>query len=505
MTAPDLDDLLRPTTGSVTVHPGRGRAPATTSNEAIAARARVVSAALVADGVGEGDVVALTLANDVDSIVGLLSIWFSGATAASLPLRRKGGRGGEIALEALLVGSGCRLHLSSRRTSPRFEAIEDRVVQELEGRRAGPTPDRPVASDALIQFTSGSVGRPKGVVVPSRSLAAHVSGLTGLLEVDPIHDTTVSWLPLSHDMGLVGTCLVPLCAGAHAHLMTPRDFVTRPQRWLELVAATRSTILAAPDFAWRLVAAALLDQQHVDLSSVRVALTGAERVRRSTIEALGESLVPAGLAWEAITPTYGMAEATLAVTCSAVGAAPTFHGADVGLGQALPGVEIRTSTEDVVSVRSAHGFRGYLSAAGVADPRDDAGWFTTGDAGVLVDGDLVVRGRVDEVVVVAGRNLYAEDVEHVVLDELDGELTGVAAFRGADESRFALVVEPRRGVEVDEGLRRRIRSTVVGALETRPSSIDVVQPGQLPRTNSGKVQRGACRDLVELRAVGGGA
>lgn len=499
-----LEDLLRSTaTGSLSVHSGSGAPVMSLTKEALMARARSVAGALVMEGVAEGDLVAITLGNDTDAVVGLVAVWLAGATAASLPRIHRGVPGSNESLEELLWSTRCRFHLTSRKGSPRFDDIADRNIGQLEESSSGPGPERAMADDALVQFTSGSVGRPKGVVVTSRALADHVDALAQVMMLDPERDSFASWLPLSHDMGLVGTCLVPLCLGLPLHLMSPREFVTHPQRWLELTAATQSTILVGPDFGWRLAAMAAGAGDRIDLSSVRIAISGGERVRRTTVESMEQRLGPLGLAWEAITPTYGMAEACLAVTFSGIGAGPTYYGGDVGLGRALPGVAVRTEDNEMLSVRTSHGFRGYLGSDGVTDARDEAGWYSTGDAGAFVDGDLVVRGRVDEVVVAAGRNLYAEDVELVLLDEFDGELAGVGAFRSADEGgRFGLVVELHDGVDLDDELRRRIRTTMVGALETRPASIDSVALGSLPRTTSGKVRRGECRELVERRTVG---
>jgi acyl-CoA synthetase (AMP-forming)/AMP-acid ligase II len=308
----------------------------------------------------------------------------------------------------------------------------------------------------------------------------------------------LSWLPLYHDMGLVGALLCPLVFGFPLHLMRPGEFLLHPGRWLERAAAVRATVAAAPDFGWRLAARRLRGSPG-DLSAWRVALDGAEPVHRSTIDDVQAALGPHGFPATALRPSYGLAENTLGVCIldtRAPGPDLVLEGRTVpSCGSPLPGVSIRVDAPEgqqgEILVRS-----GSLMQCYFRDPQATAaalqqGWLHTGDLGVIQGGQLHVTGRIKDLVIQNGVKFHPYDIERIAADAAEATPNGAAAFACAHEEGERLVVVVEVPARRQDGVEKRVRGALVEALGVRVDQVLAVAPGALPRTTSGKVRRPA--------------
>ncbi|MEV6683839.1 amino acid adenylation domain-containing protein [Streptomyces sp. NPDC051130] len=394
----------------------------------------------------------------------------------------------------------------------------------------------------FIQFTSGSTGTPRGVLVSHRNLLANVAAITGRFRLDA-SSTGALWLPPYHDMGLVGGVLTPLVTGFPIHLLSPLSFVSDPMGWLRLVSETGATHTGAPNFGYALATRRARDEDvaALDLSRLQVAFSGAEPVDASTLRAFAERFAPAGLDPDVFLPCYGLAESTLIVSGGRPGAGLRTHRLDpeaLALGRAEPARPGAPATELVSSgpavadteVRIADPVTGlpagpgeigevFVASDSVAegyfeDPEETARtfgaslagstrtWMRTGDLGFLsADGELVPVARIKDVIVVRGRNLHPQDIERTVQDTDPGIRKGCVAAAGVpgpDGAEEILVVaELRPEAAEDAGRARRIAREVRAAVTREHSapvrSVHLIRPSTLPKTSSGKVQRSAAR------------
>lgn len=416
----------------------------------------------------------------------------------------------------------------------------DAVVQDAVDEEAALYPVR--ADDiAFLQYTSGSTGAPKGVMVSHGNLLANEIAIQAGLGVRA-DDVFVSWLPLYHDMGLIGSMLQPVFSGIPLVLMSPQYFLERPLRWLDAIARHRGTISGAPDFAYRLCAERINDDAlaKLDLSCWRLAFSGSEPVRRDTLDAFVARFAAAGFGASALYPCYGLAEATLFVTGGARGAglvSHAFSSAALSAGRAVTvsadeaatvlvgcgavqgahrvAIVSRGSGEPLeagrigeIQVRGPSVAQGYWNNAAASAQtfvdtaqRSDAGrWLRTGDLGFVHDGQLYIAGRVKDLVIVRGRNLYPQDVEQAVEAQCEfarkGRVIAFGAQLGGTETLgVALEIAPRMrkrltAAEIVEQLRR----CAFDACGETPAAIVLLSPGALPKTSSGKLQRAATRE-----------
>ncbi|MEV0031504.1 AMP-binding protein [Nocardia sp. NPDC050793] len=474
----------------------------------LAARSAVVAKRLHRHGVDEGDMVAVSLSNDLGSVLVLLGIWTAGATAVSLPPRTAKGSDWYVRrFSPVLRTMGCEFVVvdevagADPAAFPELRSMS-RASLVAEGDDPRGPADWRAPDTALIQFTSGSVGLPKGVAISAFALAAHLESMAQAVELDGDRDRVVSWLPLYHDMGLVAMFMAGLSRRAEQVLAPPATFALQPGSWLAMLAAERATITAAPSFAYRL-AAGVAYESPLDLSSVRLSINGGERIDWQTLLDFHAVAGPMGFRWEAIAPAYGLAEGTVAVTLNALGRGPV-QGPDghVALGRPLPGVEVQTTGESSgpVWIRGMSAFSGYHTENGFV-AKEDEEWFDTGDDGFTADGELFVVGRRAEVLSVGGRNIFAEDIESVTREAARGLVHVCAAFRNAaQDQRFGLIIETDpsspEGQASPAELAKHVRATVTRTLGTRLTPILVVSPGTIPRTTSGKVQRSRCRTAI---------
>jgi fatty-acyl-CoA synthase len=508
--APTFDELIRPfgvtDTGITFVDPDGSTH---LSYDEIASRAASASQDLSDRGVKPGDTVAVVIESTPAGVAALLAVWLAGATVMSLPPPPRRGKDEALPLYKEAFGDllrSCVLVLGSSRLqdalAPEHEVTDTASLDFSSGR---PAPDVEVAEVALIQFTSGSTGTPRGVVLHSTTIASHTAAICEAVDFHPEDgDSCVSWLPLYHDMGLIGMLLSPMNRRGPLVLMTPSVFARDPGAWMRKCAETGATVTCAPDFAYRLAARVSRFGKPIgDLSALRVCLCGAERVQWATMEAFAEAFEDKGLRWEALKPVYGMAETTLAISFPPNDRGPRRSRGDVvALGHPLPGIEVRiddSSGTDVgrIGLKGPWMFDSYLTSQGRVEAFDEDGWFWTNDVGFVEDGELFVLGRTDEAVIVRGRNVFAEDVEAIATWAPGVEAIGAAAFRAAEgDDRFALVVEVLND-DARELSRfgRDIQASVTQALEATVSPVVFVRPKTIPRTTSGKPIRRACREI----------
>ena len=390
------------------------------------------------------------------------------------------------------------------------------------------------AEPALIQYTSGSTGQPKGVLLSHANLLSNIRALAAGLEIRA-DDVGVSWLPLYHDMGLIGAWLGTLYVGSPLALMSPLAFLARPARWLWSLHAHRGTFSAAPNFAYDLCSHRIDDTEleGLDLGAVRVLLNGSESVRPETLVRFIKRFEPYGLNSDALAPVYGLAECSVGLAVPPAGRGPFIdsiqrrrfqetgqaHPADerddrilqfVSCGHALPNHEIRVVDSDgnhVADRCEGHvQFRGPSATAGYYRNPDATrelvradGWLETGDLGYLIGGELFLTGRRKDLIIKAGRNLQPHEAEEVVAS-IHGVRKGcVAAFGVQDPARgterFIIVAETRlTESEARAELEAAVIERVTTALGVPPDVIVLSAPGSVLKTSSGKIRRSATRD-----------
>lgn len=397
---------------------------------------------------------------------------------------------------------------------------------------------------AFLQFTSGSTSAPKGVVLSHRNVLANAALIQKAFGTTP-ESSAVFWLPLHHDMGLIGGVIQPLYCGGSSTLMAPASFLQRPALWLETVSRVRATISGGPDFAYGLCVAKVSEseRQGLDLSSWEVAFTGAERIRAKTLDGFTTAFAGCGFRGESFFPCYGLAEATLMVSGGPKGRGPIVVHADsaslarhqlreaspddsaacplVACGAALSEQRFlvvdpqrRQPCDDgdigEIWVQGASVAAGYYdnpeATAAVFDGRlattDEGPFLRTGDLGFVRDGQLFVTGRLKDLIIIRGRNYYPEDIELAVEKAHPTLRAGhCAAFSldGDQEERLAVVqeIDPRaRGLDTD-AVVRSIRQSIASNFEVEVHTIVLAKAGQVPMTTSGKVRRAACRELLQ--------
>src|SRR3984885_1199008 len=386
---------------------------------------------------------------------------------------------------------------------------------------------------AFLQYTSGSTGDPKGVVLTHANLLANIHSIVSGIEIKP-DDVAVSWLPLYHDMGLIGAWFVPLFTGIPLVVMSPLAFLSRPDRWLWAIHKHRGTISPAPNFAYELCVRKIPDKdlQGLDLSSWRAATNGAEPVRAETLERFAARFAPYGFCREAITPVYGLAEATLAISVPKLGAgykvdrieraafesggrAQSAEPGDlavlefVNAGKPVPGVQVRIVDTDGKNLdersEGGLGFRGGAATSGyfhnpaaTQELMRDGDWLDSGDLAYWAEGEIYITGRAKDVIIKAGRNLYPHEVEEIA-GRVQGVRAGcVVAFGAPDErtgSERLVVTAEVRDMASAKRIEDEIAHAVNEALGMPPDLVTLLPPQSIPKTSSGKLRRSETRRL----------
>jgi fatty-acyl-CoA synthase len=384
------------------------------------------------------------------------------------------------------------------------------------------------SSLAVLQFTSGSTADPKGVMLPHGTILNNLDGLAQAAQLDPDTDVLVSWLPLYHDMGLIGILATTMTTGTELVLAPPQDFLAAPARWMQWISDHKGTATAGPNFSYALAARALRRMEQLDLSHWRVALNGAEPVDPATMEAFCEAAARHGFDPGACFPAFGMAEVAIAGTFPPPGrgtvidhvdrrileneryAAPVEPGHEgvkgfARLGRPIPGLEIRICDPETgevmrerevgeLEIRGSSVTPGYYKHREATEAAFHDEWLRTGDLAYTVDGELVVCGRIKDVIIVGGRNVFPEDVERAVA-EVDGVRAGNVIAFGVEgrKGRESLVVVAESKADDTGPVRSGITQRVLQAIGLPPGEVVIVQPGSLPKTSSGKLQRSLCR------------
>ena len=502
--------------------------------------ARAMAAGLQARGVAPGTHVALLGPTTRPLVTAIEAVWLCGATLVVLPLPMRLGSIEEFAaqtrtrmasadISVLLVDPDLAPFIEPQPGDPTTVLLSDLVPGA--GRPGADAYDRPAFDPdalAVLQFTSGSTAEPKGVVLPNRTICANLDGIAAASRFDAASDVLVSWLPLYHDMGLVGLFMLSATNGCPLVLGAPQDFLASPLRWMEWISRFGGTATAGPNFSYVLAGRALRNASGLDLSTLRVALNGAEPVDPDAVERFVAAAAPHGMSPGAIFPAFGMAEVMIGGSFPEPGrglvtdavdrrvletehyAAPVDPGAEgvrrlALLGPAVPGLELRICDPDTGAVRADREV-GELQIKGTSVTpgyykRPDAtaelfvdGWLRTGDLAYLVDGELVVCGRIKDVIIVGGRNVFPEDVERAV-SEVEGVRAGNVIAFGVDGRRGkeGLVVVAETKTADPAATLDLVKDRIKQAVGIPAKEVVLVAAGTLPKTSSGKLQRSACK------------
>jgi fatty-acyl-CoA synthase len=496
--------------------------------------ARHIAAGLRRRGVGPGSVVPAVLTNGPDAIAGFMGIWFTGASIASLPIIA---RGTSIATYARQLSRHCALLGSDfLLAEERFLAFMDSDttlgVDVVGYRSLVETPAvgdiAPSSADAavFIQFSSGTTGDPRGVELTEQAIDAHLTILSESVGIDPERDIGYTWLPLSHDMGFFGCAILAWYNGIPGAIATPERFLGSPRSWFDDCAEFHATVTAGPPFALDVAARAERVRTSGTPLSLRLCLVGAEQIRWETLVQASETFGPRGFELATLTPAYGLAEATLAVTVDALTSEPSFidvAGDDlasgtvrvveasdpdarrlVSCGTPLRTVDVAIEPNDhEIAVASSSMASGYYANGTLTAERFRDGMFRTGDHGFLQGDRLFITGRSDDLLVIAGRNVYVQELEQHLGTDLDVRTGNCAVVTPSDGGARAIVVAETDAERVDiQALATRLHREAAERAGLSIHQFVFLPRGAFPKTPSGKVQRHRCRALVADPGVG---
>lgn len=501
------------------------------------ARSGGAAGGLLEAGVGRGDRVGILCADGEDFVVSLFAVLRTGAVAVPMspPI-----------YHSQIRRFHRRTASALRSSSPRAMIVDPAYEDLVAGLRAveaglpllglkqlrGTVPPIRTSPDdlAIIQYTSGSSGHPKGVALSHGNVMHHLQDIGRGLRLSE-DDRAVTWLPLFHDMGLIGMLLSMMAAGTRTWLIPPHEFAFHPRLWLKILTEVKGTITTAPNFAYQLCVDRMTEEdvEGLDLSSLRLALNGAEPVRVRTLRAFEQRFGPVGFRKTAFLPVYGLSEATLAVTFPPLDREPRFSYVDrdelsstgrvvsvtpvvgrpsISVGRPFPDHEVRIvdrhgvdkpeRTQGRIVVRGPSISQGYYNDPEETDRALRDGWLHTGDLGYLDDGELYITGRIKDVLIRAGRNFHAIDVEQaaeLVSGVRKGCSAAFAVDEDEDEEMIVVAVEIKRGEPLSIELQREIEESIVREEGVRPDRVFLTPPGTVPKTTSGKVMRAAMRDI----------
>ncbi|MET8998223.1 fatty acyl-AMP ligase [Amycolatopsis sp. NPDC004169] len=492
--------------------------------------------------VSPGDRVAVLCPQGPDYVVGFLAAITAGAIA--VPLFDPGLPGHAGRLAAVLADCAPSAVVTTAAARPGVEAFAGLDVAVVaadrpEPVRTWPAPAAAPGDVAYLQYTSGSTRSPAGVVLTHANVLANVAQAVRGLGLDPAAATTVSWLPLFHDMGLVLGLLTPLAFGLRSVLMDPLAFIERPVRWLELLGDHAGSWSAAPNFAFHYCASRIreADRARLRLGRITAIVNGAEPINPDVLDRFHTAFATAGYRPEMTRPAYGLAEATVFVTTGPA-AAPrvaTFDRDALSTGTARPAADgvrlvacgvpagqlvalvdperavvLPDGSVGEIWVHGPNVGTGYWQkplestetfGARLAGGLPEGPWLRTGDLGVRHDGELYIAGRIKDLIIVDGRNHYPQDVEATAASADAAIRPGsVAAFAvtGTDTEAVVVVAEHRGHADLAEPAERAltaaIRRLISDAHGLALRDVLLVPPGRVPRTSSGKIARAACRD-----------
>jgi 1-acyl-sn-glycerol-3-phosphate acyltransferase len=520
-------------------------------------RAGTVARALARHGFRPGDPVAIMRPTSCEVFYTFAGVWLAGGVPVPIYPPFRADRIAQYAARqaAILRNARAKLLVTFRQAQAVARLLKPRVrslagvvnaarLAELSS-AAEPLPRPRVRADdlALLQYTSGSTGEPKGVMLTHANLLANIQAIGEAVEVRP-DDVGVSWLPLYHDMGLIGAWLLLLYFGIPVAILSPLAFLTRPERWLWALHRHRGSLAAAPNFAYELCVRKIADRdiEGLDLSTWRAALNGAEPVNSETLERFAERFARYGFRREALLPVYGLAEASLAVTVPPMGRSPRVDRIEripletegralpaspgdptaisfVSVGRPVPGHAVRIvdanghevgeRVEGALWFRGPSSTRGYYHNAEATRelfPSGQEEWLDSGDRAYRAEGEIYITGRVKDIIIKAGRNIYPQEVE-----DLAGRIPGVrrgcvVAFGVADEAsgteRLVVVAETRESSRVRARLVAAVNEEVATALGLPPDVVELVPPHSIPKTSSGKLRRSESKRMYLAGTLG---
>jgi len=510
-------------------------------------RAKAIGVALAAHGMRKGDHVALVLPEAGDFVPSFLGVIQGGGVPVPLyPPMGVGQLGGYLDhCRHIVRASRSGLLVTNRQIKAVIGKVHESapdlreilLMSDLDGDASlWRDPNLTLDDTAFIQFTSGSTSKPKGVIVTHGNLAENAWAIMheGLKSHD--EDRGVSWLPLFHDMGLIGFVIAPIHHRVPVTFMSPMTFLKRPVTWLEILSRHKGTITYGPNFAYAITAKRVRDRDMggLDLSHVRVAGCGAEPIQAGTLQAFADRFASAGFSHSAFVPSYGMAEHTLAIAFST--GVPTDRvdrdelwssgqarpvedeGAAeetleiVHCGKAFPGHEIRIvdveSREELpdrrvgeIELRGPSVMNGYYEMPEVsAETIGEDGFMRTGDLGYLADGNIFICGRAKDVIIVNGKNYYPQDLEWSAC-EVDGIRAGNAvsfpSFKAGLGREAVVLVAETKDADRREELSGAVRTRVAQDTGLTVDDVVIVAAGTIPKTSSGKLQRRKARQQYE--------
>ena len=511
--------------------------------------ARAIAAGLQERGLQPGHAVAIMLPTSTEYFFSFLGILLAGGIPVPIyppvrasqiedHLRRHAGILSNALTEILItVPQAKPIALLLR---PQVETLKSVVTPEeltRSGQAAAVHPAKP-QEIAMLQYTSGSTGNPKGVILTHYNLLTNIRGMGQALRVTPA-DVFVSWLPLYHDMGLIGAWMGSLVYGFKYPVMSPLTFLSRPDRWLWTIHRHGGTLTGGPNFCYELALRKIEDAdiQGLDLSTWRFAFNGAEPVSPDTMAAFTQRFARYGFKPEAMAPVYGLAEATLGVSFPPPGRGPKLDRVEretfTRQGRAVPAPDTVAAADALTFVAcgrpiSGHQVRvvdaadrelpergeGHIHFSGPSatsgyyrNPEDTrellhGEWIDTGDFGYVAEGEIYITGRVKDVIIRAGRNIYPYELEEAV-GTLDGIRKGCVAVFGSTDSRTGTerVVVLAETRETDPGkreaLRTRVAELAVATIGMPVDEIVLARPHSVLKTSSGKIRRAASRDAYE--------
>ncbi len=510
--------------------------------------ARAVGAAFQARGLGPGDHVAILGPTSRGLITAIRGCWMAGIASMVLPLPMRMG-----SLDAFIESTRARI----RHGDAKLVLIDDMLAAFYEGgpgdppivpisavlpgapgvpsgdRLEVPTPDPERL--VVLQYTSGSTSEPKGVMIPDRVLSANIDACAEAAGLS-VDDVMLSWLPLYHDMGLIGFLGIPMTTGTSLVQAAPQDFMAHPGNWMQWISDHRATGTAGPNFAWVLATRALKRMKGLDLSSLTLALSGAEPVDPNAVEAFVEAAEPFGFRPGGMFPAFGMAEVAIGgsfpprgrgLVCDTVDrvvlerdrVAKPIEVDDPDdlelvarrlplLGTPVPGLEMRVVDPESLEerperhvgellIRGTSVTPGYYKRPDATAALFDEGWLRTGDLAYMIDGELVLCGRIKDVIIVGGRNVFPEDIERAV-GTIEGVRAGNVIAFGMEgyksKESVVVVAETKADAAEHEAIRDLIHHRTLEVCGLPPRDVMLVQPSTLPKTSSGKLQRAKCRE-----------
>ncbi|MCK9389419.1 MAG: AMP-binding protein [Sulfuritalea sp.] len=535
---------------------GEGESSEDISFALLRAEARALATGLLAHGAsaaGPGDRVAIMLPTGREFLFAFYGALYAGCVPVPLypparlsqledHMRRIAGIVANAEATVLVTDPRAKLlgHLLSAQCASLRRVA---TVAELTRPDAPPPLPAPGAEDiAFLQYTSGSTGNPKGVVLTHANLLANLRGMEHASAVTS-DDIFVSWLPLYHDMGLIGACMGSLVVGFQLVLMSPLAFLARPQRWLATIHRHRATVSAAPNFAYELCANKLdeSDLARLDLSCWRLAFNGAEPVAADTLARFTARLAPCGFNSAAMTPVYGLAESSVGLTFPPMGRGPLIDRVDrealskLGLARAAPaddararrivscgrvladheirivdasGRELPERTQGRVQFRGPSATRGYYHNPAATARLIDGEWLNSGDLGYLAAGELYLTGREKDIIIRGGHNIHPQELEEAANQVAGVRRGGVAAFPATDprtgaERLVVLAETGEKSIAARSRILAEINRLAVDLIGLPTDDIVLVPPRSVLKTSSGKIRRAACRELYERGELSG--